>query len=103
MENTEFEIVESSEDSTISETQVEETVELTEVIEKNEELESVDSTEVVGESENVEDVLGAETLETIVLYSEESTPQADYTTQFDVIILLLFFILAFAWIRSVIK
>lgn len=103
MIDTKIEIVESSDDNDFSETQVEVQELTTEVIEENEKVESVDSAEVVGESENVEDLLGTETLETIVLYSEESTPQADYTTQFNIVILLLFFILAFAWIRSVIK
>lgn len=99
MENTEFEIVESSEDSVRSETHVDALTESTEVIEEN-----IKTTEVgEEESNNVEDISGAETLETIVLYSEESTAQSDYSTQFNIVILLLFLIFAFTWLRSVIK
>ena len=99
MIDTEIEIVESSEDSVGSETQVDVRTESTEVIEEN-----IETTEVEeGESDNVEDLSDTETLETIVLYSEESSPQSDYSTQFNIVILLLFLIFAFTWIRSVIK
>lgn len=99
MIDTEIEIVESSEDFVESETQVDVRTESTEVIEEN-----IETTEVgEEESNNVEDISGAETLETIVSYSEESTAQSDYSSQFNIIILLLFLIFAFTWLRSVIK
>ncbi len=99
MIDTEIEIVESSEDSVRSETQVDALTESTEVIEENSETTEAEE----GDNDNVEDISGAETLETIVLYSEESTTQSDYSTQFNIVILLLFLIFAFTWLRSVIK
>lgn len=93
MNDAEIVIVEPSEDSAMSDTQSVEQTETTEVIEENEELESVDSMEV-GENTQI--------VETLIVTSGEAA-QHDYSVQFNIVILLLFFILAFTWIRSVIK